>query len=188
MCWAWGAARGRAEMRSTDSRSQLSPVSWYLPASPCTFSARGFPLGALWGTEAPKHPNLLPVTSQTPPTQTLDVMPPGDPFHGTWMQEKCLEPPNLPMPWDLSPVTSWLGQSSLRVPLGLGTNNPQNSQLNPFFPPPRSDPLPLHLFPVPMMLLELCPGLLNPPCLWKLQESLPSSPLHSQEQQSSSAV
>ena len=24
-------------------------------------------------------------------------MPPRDPFHGTWMQEKCLEPPNLPM-------------------------------------------------------------------------------------------
>ena len=100
-------------------------------------------------------------------------MPPRDPFHGTWMQEKCLEPPNLPMPWDLSPVTSWQGQPSLRVPLGLSTSNPHNSQLNPFFPPPRSDPLPLHLFPVPMMLLELCPGLLNPSCLWKLQGSLP---------------
>ena len=61
----------------------------------------------------------------------------------------------------LLPVTSWLGQPSLRVPLGLSTNNPQNNQLNPFFPPPRSDPLLLHLFPVPMMLLELCPGLLG---------------------------
>lgn len=112
------------------------------------------------------------MTSQTPLTQTLGVMPPGDPFHGTWRQERYLELPHLPMPWDLSPAT-WLGQPSLRVPLGLSTSNPQNSQLNPFFPPPPSDPLPLHLFPVSMMLLELCPDLLNSPCLWKLQGSLP---------------
>lgn len=78
----WGAARGRGRNEEHRLRSQLSHVSWYLPASP-TFSARGIPLGSSLGTEAPKHPNLLPVTSQTPPTQTLDVMPPGDPFHGT---------------------------------------------------------------------------------------------------------
>lgn len=82
------------------------------------FLSPRIPLGSSLGSQAPpKHPTLLPVTSQTPPTQTLGVMPPGDPFHGIWMQERCLEPPNLPMPWDLSPVT-WLGQPSLRVALG----------------------------------------------------------------------
>ena len=181
---------GSSQGRNEEHRLQVTAVPCVLVPACISlyFPSPRIPLGNSLGTEAPKHPNLLPVTSQTSPTQTLDMMPPGDPFHGTWMQEKCLEPPNLPMPWDLSPVTSWLGQPSLTIPLGLGTNNPQNSQLNPFFPPPGSDPLPLHLFPVPMMFLELCPGLLNPPCLWKLPESLPSSPLHSQEQQSSSAV
>ena len=111
-------------------------------------------MGALWGTQAPKHPTLLQMRSQAPPTQALGVMLPVDPFHGASVQEKCLGPPNPACTLEL--VTSWLAQPSLRAPLDLAPVALRAASLTASIIP---------------FLQTLCTSFLHPQCSWSYAQA-----------------
>lgn len=83
-------------------------------------------------------------------------MPPLAVLDGTWVQEKGLGPPNPACPLELVTCHLLAGTALPQSPSEFSTHRAQSSQLSPFLCPPSSDPLLLHLFLTPLMLLEPC--------------------------------